>query len=410
MADLLLVRLDKVSKHYPKVTHARDRLQALWAALRGRSEGPAHTVLRDIELAVYRGESLGVIGENGAGKSTLLKTIAGVIVPTTGTVRVSGKVGALLELGAGFHPEYSGRENIRLAAALLGFGGAELDAKLPAIIAFADIGDYIDEPIKHYSSGMVVRLGFAIITAVQPDLLITDEVLAVGDESFQKKCIRWMEDYLTQGGTLLLCSHSMFHIQKLCQKVCWIQHGRLRMYGDAFQVTQAYLAYHEAKESSRREPGPGGLSGDVYRLANLQLSGENRAGRCEIVTGDHLQVSGCAYAPDDRAPVVAVGIIRAGGDIPVYGVTSDMDGFTPNRLRPQLFGFSLTLRKLALLPGNYIVRAHALDPEGLRVFDTQEQVFTVTGTTRELGFCRLPHVWEPHWESSDASRCVPLSS
>jgi lipopolysaccharide transport system ATP-binding protein len=364
-------------------------------------------VLQDIDLAVYRGQSLGVIGENGAGKSTLLKTIAGVIVPTTGTVRVNGKVGALLELGAGFHPEYYGRENIRLAAALLGFGGAELDAKLPAIIAFADIGDYIDEPIKHYSSGMVVRLGFAIITAVRPDLLITDEVLAVGDESFQKKCIRWMEDYLTQGGTLLLCSHSMFHIQKLCQKACWLQHGWLHRYGDAFQVTQAYLAYHEAKEGSRQKPGPEGLRGDAYRLVNLQLTGEKRADPCEIVTGDHLQVSGYAYAPDDRAPVVAVGIIRAGSDIPVYGVTSDMDGFTPNRLRRHRFGFSLTLRKLALLPGNYIVRAHALDPEGLRVFDTQEQGFTVTGTTRELGFCRLPHVWEPHREASETSQCVP---
>ena len=174
-----------------------------------------------------RGESLGVIGENGAGKSTLLKIIAGVIQPTRGTVAVNGRVGALLELGSGFHPDYTGLANIDLAAALLGLTPREIAAKRDEIIAFADIGEHIHDPIKHYSSGMVVRLGFAVATALAPDVLITDEVLAVGDESFQKKCIAWMERYLADGGTLLLCSHSMYHVQKLCRERAVAQ-GRAR--------------------------------------------------------------------------------------------------------------------------------------------------------------------------------------
>src|SRR6202008_1534860 len=147
--------------------------------------------------------------------------VAGVITPTRGSVEVRGRVGALLELGSGFHPEYSGLDNIDLAAALLGLAPAEIADRRDEIVAFADIGEQIDEPIKHYSSGMVVRLGFAVATALEPELLITDEVLAVGDESFQKKCIQWLERYLDSNGTLLLCSHSMFHVQTLCRRAVW---------------------------------------------------------------------------------------------------------------------------------------------------------------------------------------------
>src|SRR4030095_4907597 len=167
--------------------------------LRGRGARTVFRALDGVSLTLRRGESLGVIGENGAGKSTLLKIIAGVVKPTRGVVAVNGRVGALLELGSGFHPDYTGLANIDLAAALLGLVPAEIAAKREEIIALADIGAHTNEPIKHYSSGMVVRLGFAVATALAPDLLITDEVLAVGDESFQKKCIAWMERYLAEG-------------------------------------------------------------------------------------------------------------------------------------------------------------------------------------------------------------------
>src|SRR6185369_15695865 len=177
-----------------------------------------------------------------------------VVQPTTGTVQVDGRVGALLELGSGVHPEYTGLANIDLAAALLGLSPREIAAKRDDIIAFADIGEHIHDPIKHYSSGMIVRLGFAVATALAPDVLITDEVLAVGDESFQKKCIAWLERYLGDGGTLLLCSHGMYHVQKLCRDALWLKHGRVERYGAAAEVTQAYLAFHEEKTAQSKRP------------------------------------------------------------------------------------------------------------------------------------------------------------
>ena len=221
LASDLLIEAQGLGKSYPKVHRPSDRVRALGRLLFGNPNQDSITVLRDISLRVPRGESVGIIGDNGAGKSTLLKLISGVLTPTTGSVTVHGKVGALLELGAGFHPEFTGRDNITMTAALAGLSGEALREKLPGIIEFADIGSYIDEPIKHYSSGMVVRLGFAVIASLRPELLITDEVLAVGDESFQKKCVQWLERYLEDGGTLLLVSHSMYHIQKLCRHACW---------------------------------------------------------------------------------------------------------------------------------------------------------------------------------------------
>lgn len=386
-----LIKLTHVSKHYPKLLRAGDRLRALYSVFYAKSRQPHFPVLQDISLEVHKGESLGLVGINGAGKSTLLKIIAGVIKPNSGSVQVNGRISAMLELGAGFHPEYTGRENIRLALSLAGLSGAEVTQRLPEIIEFADIGGYIEEPIKHYSSGMVVRLGFAVMTAVRPDILITDEVLAVGDESFQKKCIGWMESYLSGGGTLLLCSHSMFHIQKLCRKACWVHEGRMRAYGDAFDVTREYLAYHEQKSIS--DPKLLSSASD-YRVTELSLHSVGKGDGARIEMGADLLVAGRLHSPDGRPPTVAIGLLRADGT-PVYGVTSDIDGFILRPLEAQLYGFDLTLYALPLLPGKYTLRAHAMDPEGLRLFDTMEKGFEVYGRTRELGVCRLAHGWGP---------------
>src|SRR5450631_1867251 len=242
-----LLALSCVGKDYAKVNANAGRIKLVYDLLRGHAASSVFRALDDVSFELAPGESLGIIGENGAGKSTLLKIVAGVITPTRGKVEVRGRVGALLELGSGFHPEYTGLANIDLAAALLGLAPSEIAAKRDDIIAFADIGSHIHDPIKHYSSGMVVRLGFAVATALTPDVLITDEVLAVGDESFQKKCIAWMERYLAGGGTLLLCSHSMYHVQKLCRNALWLKGGRVERYGASADVTQSYLAYHEEK-------------------------------------------------------------------------------------------------------------------------------------------------------------------
>ena len=385
-----LLKLEGVGKDYAKVDSRGGRLRLVVDLLRGRPAAHVFRALDGVTLELNRGESLGVIGENGAGKSTLLKIVAGVVKPTRGTVDVNGRIGALLELGSGFHPEYTGRANIELAAALLGLSPAEIAAKRDEIIAFADIGEHIDDPIKHYSSGMVVRLGFAVATTLAPDILITDEVLAVGDESFQKKCVAWMERYLVGGGTLLMCSHSMYHVQKLCRHALWLKDGRVERSGPAADVTQAYLAYHEERGAQRKQPieAPFAAAAGVYAVQTLDLVPGD-----VIAQGDTLLLSGEVFSPDDRAPVVLIGIVRADGT-PVYGVATDMDGVAPRRVAADRFAYALTLPRVMLLPGKYFVRAHALDPEGVRLFDNVERPLVVTGQTREMGLVRLEHRWE----------------
>ena len=392
-----LLRAEGLAKVYPKVSKNRDRLSVMARLLLGRAlpNSLAHTVLDQISLEVNPGESLAVIGENGAGKSTLLKLLTGVIHPTRGSVHVNGQIGALLELGAGFHPDYTGRENLELAGALYGFSGADLKQKLAEIIEFADIGSYLDEPVKHYSSGMVVRLGFALLAARRPELLITDEVLAVGDESFQKKCVRWIEDYLSTGGTLLLVSHSMYHVQKLCRKALWLQKGRVAGYGDVFDVSQSYLAYHERKTAKEIATTGRASSHLQYRVTSVLFNGvpENSA-NLSIAQQGELTLEIALHSPDQRAPVVLVGIVRADGTA-IYGVTTDVDAIVPAQVQGEHFRISLHYPALPLLPGAYTVRVHALDPEGVRLFDTVTIDFVVRGESREFGLVRLPHQWRP---------------
>lgn len=199
--------------------------------------------LRDVNLQVKRGEALGIIGRNGAGKSTLLKVVARVLRPTLGSVWIRGNTSALLELGGGFHPELTGRENVILKGALLGFSNTQMRQKMDSILEFAELADFIDSPLRIYSSGMVARLGFAVATDVDPDVLIVDEVLAVGDESFRKKSLARMQNFLEVGTTILLVSHSLKDVRELCSRAIWIHEGRIRDSGPAEQVIEAYLAH-----------------------------------------------------------------------------------------------------------------------------------------------------------------------
>jgi lipopolysaccharide transport system ATP-binding protein len=397
----VLVRLEGVTKDYPRISTSGDRLRTLAALLFRRRDMPHFRALDSIALEVRKGESLGIVGENGAGKSTLLKIIAGVVRPTAGSVTVNARVGALLELGSGFHPEYTGRENVHLSGALMGMSRREVREKIGSIIEFADIGEHIDEPIKHYSSGMVVRLGFAVATAQSPDVLITDEVLAVGDESFQKKCTAWLERYLEGGGTLLLCSHSMYHVQTLCTQALWIHHGRVQMHGNSFEVTQEYLAYHERKNS--KASGASRVAEGPYpRIVRAWTEDASGAPATTFRQLETMVLQGVAYDPDDRPPVALWGVVRVDGT-PVYGTHSNESGYELERLEPKLFGFAVRMDKLLLLPGKYWLRLHTLDSEGLRLFDTVEVEIVVRGETRDYGFVALPH-------ELSAGRGQPLDS
>jgi lipopolysaccharide transport system ATP-binding protein len=388
-----LVALRGISKEFPILSSGGSRLRTLWDLLTGHAVRDAYRALQDVDLTVVRGESWGIIGENGAGKSTLLKIVAGVIKPSRGTLEINARITALLELGTGFHPEYTGRENVFLAAALLGWSRTDTKRHMDAIFAFADIGEHIEQPVKTYSSGMVVRLGFAIATALHPDVLVTDEVLAVGDESFQKKCIRWMEDFRTRGGTLLLCSHSMYHIQSLCQKTIWIHDGKVRMQGETYAVTQAYLAYHQeknrkAEDQERAEPA----SATFPYLEKLSVVPSSEKGGREFVIGESIVLKGLIHSPDGTVPNLMAGVVRI-DDTPVYGTFSNPLEYQPRPLANNRFEFSFTLLDAQLLPGKYRFRAHTLDSSSLRLFDTLEREFVVRGETREHGLVRMAHRW-----------------
>jgi len=236
-----IVVLENVSVQYrvPKERIGTFKEYAI-RALQRRLQFMKFLALKDVNLTIYRGEVIGIIGNNGAGKSTMLKVISRVLRPTIGRVVLYGKIAPLLELGAGFHPELSGRENVYLNGALLGYNQTEMDEVSESIVDFAELRDFIDAPVRTYSSGMYARLGFAVATARIPEILIVDEILSVGDESFQKKSNELMQSFQKQGATVLIVSHNLTKIQEMCQRVAWLSRGELKMVGDPTQVVQAY--------------------------------------------------------------------------------------------------------------------------------------------------------------------------
>jgi ABC-type polysaccharide/polyol phosphate transport system ATPase subunit len=238
------IRLDKVGVRYRAPSERIPSIKEYairW--MQGKIKHREFWALRDVDLIVKQGETLGVIGPNGAGKSTLSKLVARVLKPTSGRVLVRGQVAPLLEFGAGFHPELSGRENIYLNGALLGFSRKQMEQRFNQIVDYAELWDFIDAPMRTYSSGMWARLGFSVATDVNPDILIIDEVLSVGDEAFQHKSAARMEEYRQQGATILFVSHNMTVIEQICHRVAWLDHGHLMEVGDPTGVIRAYRDY-----------------------------------------------------------------------------------------------------------------------------------------------------------------------
>ena len=239
MSSELALKVEQIGKCYPIYNHPRDRLlQALWGKRRQLHQ--PFWALQDVSFELKRGRTLGVVGRNGSGKSTLLQLICSTLTPTTGRIQAHGRIGALLELGSGFNPEFSGRENVFLNGALLGLTRREIEDRLDTMLAFADIGSFIDQPVKTYSSGMAVRLAFAVQAHVQPDLLVVDEALAVGDEMFQKKCYSHIDRLKQEGTAILLVTHSCPQILQHCDDALLLHGGRLRLIGAPKLVTSTY--------------------------------------------------------------------------------------------------------------------------------------------------------------------------
>ena len=307
-----VVRFDKVSKKF-SLDIARPRsLQEIFVQRRVRAEAQWFWAVRDVSFSIEPGERVGLIGVNGSGKSTLLKLISRVIQPTTGSITTRGRIAGLLELGTGFHPDLTGRENIFLNASILGISRVQIKRQLDEIIDFADIGPFIDVQVRNYSSGMVVRLGFAITTALQPEILLIDEVLAVGDQDFQRKCFARLEDLQAQGVTLVLVSHSLEQVRQLCRRAIWIEDNGMRLDGDVNVVTGQYQNSHLPAATLRHESttGPtvqnrwGTFQAEITRVELLDEHGHTPA---YFVSGDLLCLR-LHYIAHERVDLPAFGM------------------------------------------------------------------------------------------------------
>jgi ABC-type polysaccharide/polyol phosphate transport system ATPase subunit len=296
---MTVIEVSHVSKEYRLGTLKSLKQNALdaLARMRGRpaEERPRFKALDDVSFCVQRGEVVGIIGHNGAGKSTLLKLLAQISTPSHGALSVKGKVAPLIEVGAGLVPDFTGRENIYLNGAILGIKRAELARKFDDIVAFAELQEFIDTPVKRYSSGMQVRLGFSIATSVEADILIVDEVLAVGDLAFQRKCFDRMEEMIKrQGKTVLLVSHNIRQVERLCDRAILLDHGKIVVDGDKTQVCERYYQYSNAKiaaqaATAQRQRGRTRTSG-IVELESLTLVGPNGAASTELAVGDPVAI------------------------------------------------------------------------------------------------------------------------
>jgi lipopolysaccharide transport system ATP-binding protein len=350
--------------------------------------------LREVDLSVQRGEAVGVIGENGAGKSTLLGLLTGTAQPTTGRLQVSGQVAAILELGAGFHPEFSGRHNARMHAAL--FAVPNLDAMLADVVAFSELGDFIEQPVRTYSSGMYLRLAFALAVSIDPEVLVIDEALAVGDQHFQTKCVDRIANFRARGRTIVFCSHNMYQVKKLCDRALWLRGGRVAAIGAVDEVVDAYLEYTRVRDDSevaRSAPSEPA----VLRVVRLAL--EDRDGRVPetLATGDPLTVRVWVERAAGSTVIPGIGIAFVRNDgLVCYCVSTEMDGVEMERDADGHFTAALHLAALPLLGGGYYVNLATVDNRaGLIAYEVHERLapFRVRNPSHDYGVMRMDHRW-----------------
>jgi ABC-type polysaccharide/polyol phosphate transport system ATPase subunit len=365
LSDSHSIRIEGLSKCYQIYAQPRDRLKQFVmprlrraAALAPRQYFREFWALQDFSLTVKRGETVGIIGRNGSGKSTLLQLVCGTLTPTSGSIDVDGRVAALLELGAGFNPEFTGRENVVLNAAVLGIDASTMETKFEQIASFADIGPFIDQPVKTYSSGMLVRLAFAVAIHVEPKVLIVDEALSVGDFAFQNKCVQRLRKMRDDGVTLLFVSHDLNAVQTICDHVVWLEHGKVVMSGNPVDVCQEYQVAMLGSEA----PASGEVSDFISQqntgmahFVDLRIAEMQGGGDRIFRLGDAIRFKFTleADAPLDDI-VFTISIYRADGDW-VIGQTSREAGVVWDGVQPgQRVTGRLRLEPLCLVPGDYV--------------------------------------------------------
>lgn len=395
------LRAHNLGKEY-RIYHSPQ--QRLWALLGRRNNYASHWALRGVSLTLARGQCLGLIGDNGAGKSTLLKLLVSTIQATEGQIERNGRVTAILELGAGFHPDFTGRQNLYFGGSLIGIPAAQMATLEDDIIAFAELHEAIDRPVKTYSSGMVVRLAFALVTAVEPDLLIIDEALAVGDQHFQKKCIERIEAFRANGCTIVFCSHSLYHVQRLCDQALWLHQGRARAQGPTSEVLAAYETHVRSKEQQvpaapdapAQVPTPSG-AGPAAHIEAVELPDllAAPADDCPRLGSPHLRIRIRARTPSGECPQVGLMIEQAGGGMGITTVGTHVDGHAMVKNAQGAWEATVCFSNLPLHTGQYSVSAYLFDAMGLVVYDEWKHCacFTHVLPDSTPGLLRLPHAW-----------------
>ncbi len=386
-----------IGKRYER---GESRFRRLGRYLRGDTfagdDDSVFWAVRDVSFRLERSASLGVIGRNGAGKSTLLRILAGTAHPTEGRVDVAARLACLLDLGIGFDGNETGRQNAQTSLVLqAGLTTQEARAQMPEIEAFAEIGEFFDRPIRTYSDGMRLRLAFATITLLDPEVLVTDEILVVGDEEFQHKCREWFESFLARGGSLVLCAHDLSTVQRLCSRTMWLEAGRIAEVGDSRSVIRHYReaigATEEGAGTRGTSHGVGEIAGLPFEVVDLHLRDCSGTETRELAAGATVDVEVDILAPGGT-PHVHVSVTRD-DLVPVYGVSSDMDGATAKPLGEGRWRFGLRFVDLPLTAGDYRLRAHALDESATRLYDTVELSFSVAGDDTDPGLVRLSAQW-----------------
>lgn len=397
-----IIEIAGVSKMYMLYDRPQDRLKQSLFWRMGRNYGRPFWALRDVSVKIAAGETVGIIGRNGSGKSTLLQIIAGTLQPTAGSVTVRGRVAALLELGSGFNPEYTGRENVFLNGSILGLSQTEMENRFDRIAAFADIGSFLDQPIKVYSSGMLARLAFATAISVDADVLIADEILAVGDMAFQAKCFRMFHQLREQGCTILFVSHDPYTIRSFCQRSLYLKDGNTVAWGPSYGVVDRYVTDMERKEAQEAAQAAAPQSkleqqaDALFAITDVRLIDEAGAVTDHVASGTAVSLEFTYKSLSDRIARVAfvVNLYRHDG-LYICGTTTLMDRHDP--IAPGRGGVvRLTFPDLRLLSGNYIWRVAIDDEHGFGVYTAITQIcpFSVTDRLEAVGLVNLPRHWQ----------------
>lgn len=396
----VVLRVETLGKEYKLYDSPRQRLKAL---LTGRAMHHSHWALQDVSFQLLRGQCIGVVGDNGAGKSSLLKLLAGTLQPSVGRVERSGRVTAILELGAGFHPDFSGRDNLYFGGSLIGIEREEMKRLEPEIAEFCELGDALDRPVKTYSSGMTVRLAFALVTAVQPDLLIVDEALAVGDQHFQKKCVDRIARFRANGCTILFCSHSLYHVRQLCDLSLWLDHGKVKAFGDTDSVLASYGVHVRAQDAPTAvtiapvavemvDP-PQGVSGKRAEIISVCVQHLDEQSP-PLLRSKSLVVEVVVRMHQDEIPSIGIMLEQAQG-VGITSVATHVDGTTPVQISSGRWRSILSFPDLPLHSSDYVLSAYLFDAQGLVVYEEWLRCVEFRWEAPSLlpGLVHLPHHW-----------------